>query len=44
MSDTREQTGVKDPAYNRGPGPGPGGPGRHMGMPVEKPKDFNATM
>ena len=48
MSDNREQYGAKSPSINRGgiggPGPGPGGPGRHMGMLVEKPKDFNATM
>lgn len=48
MSDTKKQSQAKTPAYERGgvgggPG-GPGGPGRHMSMPVEKPKDFGATM
>ncbi len=42
MSDDREKIQPKQPAYGRG-GFG-GGPGRHMSMPVEKPKDFNATM
>jgi len=40
MSDTREHNRAKAPAY----GPGSGGPGRGMTMPVEKPKDFGATM
>ncbi len=45
MSDKKEHSGAKAPAFGRGPmGGGPGGPGRGMSMPVEKPKDFNATM
>lgn len=40
MSDTREHNRAKAPSY----GPGSGGPGRGMTMPVEKPKDFGATM
>lgn len=41
----REQASAKAPAAGRGPmgGPGGGGP-RGLTMPVEKPKDFNATM
>ncbi len=41
MSDTREHSRVKSPEYGRG---GMGGPGRGMSMPVEKAKNFNATM
>ena len=47
MSDNKEHSGAKAPAYGRGgsggPG-GPGGPGRGLNMPVEKPKDFDATI
>lgn len=41
MSDNREHSGVKSPVGGRG---GMGDPGRGMSMPVEKAKDFNATM
>ena len=40
MSDNREHSDVKQSA----PRGGMGGPGRGMSMPVEKPKDFKATM
>ena len=42
MSDNKEQSGAKAPAYGRGPMGG--GPRHGMSMPVEKPKDFKATM
>lgn len=42
MSDTREESRPRANEYGRG-GMG-GGPGRAMSMPVEKPKDFSATM
>ncbi len=42
MSDSREHPQAGAPAAR--PGGMGGGPGRAMSMPVEKPKDFNATM
>jgi len=41
-----ESSTMKAPGAGRGGpgGPGGGGPGRGLSMPVEKPKDFNATM
>ena len=46
MSDQNREATVKSPGVGRGGpgGPGGGGPGRGLSMPVEKPKDFNATM
>ena len=46
MSDQNRNASMKAPGAERGGmgGPGGGGPGRGLSMPVEKPKDFNATM
>lgn len=45
MSDNREHSEMKQSGPRGGMGgPGGGGPGRGLSMPVEKPKDFKATM
>ena len=46
MSDQNRNASMKAPGAERGGmgGPGGGGPGRGLSMPVEKPKDFSATM
>ena len=44
MNDNKEHSGAKAPAFGRGGMGGPGGPGRGMSMPVEKPKDFSASI